>query len=109
MAYLNAVVLFQVLKRSLDILKHKAMNFFTELSNRLSSNSPIFFKKLQAFGLYLTGFGGALLAIPSLPPKISDIGGYVITAGAVITAISKLPVKDPDYSKLDKKQDETGA
>lgn len=80
------------------------MKFFTELSNRWTANSPKFFKKLQALGLYLSGASGAVLAIPTIPDSLKNIAGYVLTAGLVLTAISKLPVKDPDYNALDKKQ-----
>lgn len=82
------------------------MNFFTELKNRWASSSPIFFKKLQSFGLYISGVAGAVLAIPSIPDNIQTIAGYVLTAGAVLTAVSKLPVKDPDYSTLDQAKQE---
>ena len=82
------------------------MNFFTELSNRWTENSPKFFKKLQYIGLYLASVGGGLTAIPGVPEKLSQIGGYLLTAGAVIAVIAKLPVKDPDYSSLDKKDND---
>lgn len=82
------------------------MNFFTELNNRLTKDSPKFFKKLQYLGLYLSGAAGAILAIPSLHNKLQEVAGYILTAGLVLTAVSKLPVKDPDYSTLDKKEDE---
>lgn len=82
------------------------MKFTTELWNRWTAASPVFFKKLQAFGLYLTGASGALLAIPGVPAFIHDIAGYALTAGAVLTAVSKLPVKDPDYSTLDKPKED---
>jgi hypothetical protein len=82
------------------------MNFFTELDNRISSDSPKFFKILQALGLYLTGAAGSVLVIPGIPENLKVIAGYALTAGAVLAAVSKLPVKDPDYSTLDKKKDE---
>lgn len=75
------------------------MKFFTELWNRLSANSPTFFKKLQYFGLYLSGLGGGLIAIPGVPEKIATIGGYLLTAGAVISVVAKLPVTNPDDVK----------
>lgn len=82
------------------------MNFVTELNNRIFSDSPKFFKKLQAIGLYLTGAATAILAIPSIPQRIQEVASYALTAGLVLAAVSKLPVKDPDYSTLDQKQDE---
>lgn len=75
------------------------MNFLIELWNRLTANSPKFFKKLQYFGLYLTGLGGGLIAIPGIPEKIATIGGYIITAGAVISVVAKLPVTNPNDVK----------
>lgn len=83
------------------------MNFFTELNNRVSSDSPKFFKKLQALGLYLTGAAGSVLVIPGIPESVKTIAGYALTVGAVLAAVSKLPVKDPDYSTLDQKKDDT--
>lgn len=79
------------------------MNFFNELSNRLTTETPKFFKKLQALGLYLSTAATAVLIIPAIPDKIKEIAGYVLTAGLVLAAVSKIPVKDPDYSTLDKK------
>lgn len=81
------------------------MNFFIELNNRITSDSPKFFKKLQALGLYLTGAAGSVLVIPGIPESVKTIAGYSLTIGAVLAAVSKLPVKDPDYSTLDQKKD----
>lgn len=75
------------------------MKFLTELWNRLTANSPVFFKKLQYFGLYLSGLGTSLIAIPGIPEKISAIGGYLITAGMVLSVAAKLPVTNPDEVK----------
>lgn len=75
------------------------MNFLIELWNRLTANSPKFFKKLQYFGLYLSGLGGGLVAIPGISEKIAAIGGYLLTAGAVISVVAKLPVTNPEDVK----------
>jgi len=75
------------------------MKFLTELWNRLTANSPKFFKKLQYFGLYLSAVGGGLIAIPGVPEKIATVGGYLLTAGAVISVVAKLPVTNPDDVK----------
>ncbi len=75
------------------------MKFFTELMNRLTANSPKFFKKLQYFGLYLSAVGGGLIAIPGIPEKIVTIGGYLLTAGAVLSVVAKLPVTNPEEVK----------
>lgn len=88
------------------------MNFFTELSNRWSANSPKFFKKLSAFGAYLSATGTALIGIPAALNATVDtdmnlsllgtISSYMVLAGLIIAAVSNLPVKDPDYQNLDK-------
>jgi len=75
------------------------MKFITELYNRFTANSPKFFKKLQYFGLYLTTLGGGLVAIPGVPEKIATIGGYLLTAGAVLSVVAKLPVTNPEDVK----------
>lgn len=82
------------------------LNFWIELKNRLSSNSPKFFKKLQAIGVWLAGIATVLLTIPALPDIIHDISGYIITGSLVMAAVAKMPVKDPDYPTLDKPKDE---
>lgn len=92
------------------------MKFLTELSNRWSANSPLFFKKLISFGAWLTATGIGLIGVPAaleqIIPKTANfdlsllgtISSYMILAGLVISVVAKLPVKDPDYNKLDKKQ-----
>lgn len=85
----------------------KKLNFFTELKNRWNENSPIFFQKLTKFGAWLTGASVTLIGISAIPGVIipgiiPQIAGYLATAGAVTTLIAKLPVKDPDYTTLDK-------
>lgn len=72
------------------------MNWIKELVHRLGKESPAFFKKLQWLGLYLSAAGTGLMAIPGVPPKLSEIGSYLLTAGAVMTVLSKLPVTDPE-------------
>lgn len=83
------------------------INFFTELLNRWNQSSPIFFQKLQKFGLWLTATSVTLLGLGEIPgitiPDIlPKIAGYMAAAGAMIAVISKLTVKDPDYRTLDK-------
>ncbi|MCX3264823.1 hypothetical protein [Pedobacter agri] len=56
--------------------------------------------------MYLTGAAGSVLVIPGIPENVKTIAGYALTVGAVLAAVSKLPVKDPDYSTLDQKKDE---
>lgn len=83
------------------------INFFTELSNRWNQTSPIFFQKLQKFGLWLTATSATLIGlgeIPgiTIPDLLPQIAGYMTAGGAMIAVISKLTVKDPDYRRLDK-------
>lgn len=92
------------------------MNFFTELSNRWTANSPRFFKKLISFGAWLTATGAALVGVPAAAEQIipetanfnlsllGTISSYMVLAGLIISIVAKLPVKDPDYENLDKKQ-----
>ena len=85
----------------------KDLNFFTELQNRWTKHSPLFFKKLMNFGAGLTAASLTLVglgAIPgiAIPDIVPQIAGYLATAGATITFIAKLPVKNPDYETLDK-------
>lgn len=84
------------------------MNFFTELSERWTANSPKFFKKLISFGAYLTATGIGLFGIPvalqELVPKeftfdltlLGTIASYMVLAGLIISVVAKLPVKDTD-------------
>lgn len=81
------------------------MNYFQEFKNRLTKETPKFFKRMLWLGGYLSTAAGAVLAIPGIPEKLQVIAGYVLTAGLVIAAMSKLPVKSPDYDTLDKKDE----
>ncbi|MBN8823875.1 MULTISPECIES: hypothetical protein [unclassified Spirosoma] len=66
------------------------------LSQRLTAPTPKFFKTLRTIGLTLAAVGGAVIAAP-VAPIIATIGGYLLTAGTVASAVSSLPV---DYGKL---------
>jgi hypothetical protein len=68
--------------------------FFKELLKRLNSGTPAFFKKMQGVGLYLSGIGAGLIAIPNIPEILSTTGGYLLTAGAVINVLARLPIED---------------
>jgi len=57
---------------------------------------------LRTIGLSLAAAGGALLAAPiALPVGLVSLGGYLIVAGSVATAVSQAAVKggDPDEPK----------
>lgn len=78
-----------------------------EFFARWDSESPKFFRKLIAFGKWLSGLSAAVYAatstIPniSLPPVVNTILGYTTVIGAVIVAVAGLAVKDT--AELDKK------
>jgi len=58
---------------------------------RVTSPTPKFFKLLRNIGIALATAGGAILAAPiTLPAVVVTIGGYMITAGAVATAVSQV-------------------
>jgi len=90
------------------------MNFFRELKNRITLDSPKFFKEFQKIGAYLVSSGFALVGVPAafktfIPEADIDfsllikIASYIVLAGLVICAMAKMPVENPDYPTLDKK------
>jgi ABC-type xylose transport system permease subunit len=67
----------------------------SEITRRLKSPTPKFFKKLRNISIILAGVGGALVTAPvSLPAIVVTIGGYLITAGTVAGIVSQLPVDE---------------
>ena len=61
-----------------------------KLIDRLKSPTPRFFKILRNVGLGLAAAGGVIVASPiAIPALIVTIGGYLIVAGSVATAISQ--------------------
>lgn len=75
------------------------------LLTRLTSESPAFFKKIQAIGITLGAVGVAIIAIPAsvvvLPAAIVSAAGYFIAIGSVAAAVAKTTVKDTDVLKKD--------
>jgi len=81
-------------------------NFLNELWNRWTETSPKFFKKLIAFGAWLTAAGGGLIGIPAaltaiIPKEVNfdlsllgTIASYMVLAGLIISVVAKLPVND---------------
>jgi hypothetical protein len=60
------------------------------LIDRLKAPTPKFFKILRNIGLGLAAAGGVIVASPvAIPTIIVTIGGYLIVAGSVATAISQ--------------------
>jgi ABC-type xylose transport system permease subunit len=61
-----------------------------KLIDRLKAPTPKFFKILRNVGLGLVAAGGVIIASPvAIPALIVTIGGYLIVAGSVATAISQ--------------------
>ena len=61
-----------------------------KLIERLKAPTPKFFKLLRNIGLGLAAAGGVIVASPiTIPTIIVTIGGYLIVAGSVATAVSQ--------------------
>ena len=65
------------------------------LLQRIISDTPVFFKRVQVFGLGLAGLGGTLANIHGVPAGLSTV---LISAGSAIAAIAQFAVKldEPD-------------
>lgn len=71
--------------------------FVKTLVERYKTETPPFFKKLRLAGLSLAAAGGVLVASPiTLPAIVVTIGGYLIVAGSVATAVSQAGVKSEE-------------
>lgn len=65
-----------------------------EVRERVAKPTPPFFRQLRTVGLVLAGVGGAILAAPvSLPTVLVTAAGYLVTGGAVLSAVSQATVK----------------
>ncbi len=61
-----------------------------KLIDRLKATTPKFYKILRNIGLGMAAAGGILVASPvAIPAVLVTIGGYLIVAGSVATAISQ--------------------
>lgn len=61
-----------------------------KLIDRLTAPTPKFFRVLRNIGLGLAAAGGILVASPiAIPALVVTIGGYMIVAGSVATAVSQ--------------------
>lgn len=64
---------------------------------RLGAPTPKFFKIVRNVGLALAAAGGVIIASPVvLPAIVVTIGGYMIVAGSVATAVSQAVVSGPE-------------
>ena len=60
---------------------------------RMKRRTPKFFKKVRNTGLTLAAVGAAILASPvALPVILLKIGGYLVLAGTVASAVSQTAV-----------------
>ena len=67
------------------------------IKDRITSDTPSFFKKVRTVGIILAAAGGAILASPvALPAALVAAAGYIIAAGTVATAVSSAVVDGPE-------------
>jgi uncharacterized membrane protein HdeD (DUF308 family) len=75
----------------------------SEIINRAMAPTPKFFKILRNIGLVMAGIGGVLLAAPvGLPAAVVTIGGYLATAGGVISVVSQVTNLNDDAQGIKK-------
>lgn len=73
----------------------KIGKYLTLLYQRFLSKTPIFFKKLIIFGLFLTGIGSTVTEFgDGLPTTIQKAGKYCAVAGATISLVAKFTTED---------------
>ncbi len=66
-------------------------SIMSKIVDRIKAPMPKFFKVLRNIGLIMAGVGTVLLTAPvSLPATVVTIGGYLVTAGGVATAVSQI-------------------
>lgn len=76
---------------------------------RITSESPSFFKKIQALGITLGAIGGIIMGIPEVAPTvvmpalIYKLAGYFVVAGLIAAGVAKTTVSDP--AVLEKKEE----
>jgi hypothetical protein len=67
--------------------------FLKTLAERSKADTPPFFKKLRVIGLALAAAGAVLATAPiALPAVLVTMGGYLVVAGSVATAVSQVAV-----------------
>ena len=65
-----------------------------EITNRLNSPTPKFFKQLRNIGLILAAISGTLVVAPiALPPLVIKVAGYLAVASSVASAVSQTAVE----------------
>lgn len=78
--------------------------FLKEAYSRLSSQTPVFFKKVGNLGVGLAAAGGAVItpeiAGAHMPDTLTKIAGHILTAGAIMKAVAHFAcVTPPDQPK----------
>lgn len=81
----------------LELLKHYNLTEMRKLTllQRIMAPVPKFFQRMKMLGLILAAIGGVLVAAPyEIPLALVNIGGYLIVAGAVATAVAQTAVEE---------------
>lgn len=69
---------------------------------RAKAPMPKFFKVLRNIGLALASVGGTVATAPvALPLIVSSIGGYLVVAGGVLSAVSQLTTLNDDCDAVE--------
>jgi hypothetical protein len=62
---------------------------------RAAAPTPKLFKILRNAGLVFAAIGGVIISAPiSLPVGLVTVGGYIVVAGGVLSAVSQITVDD---------------
>lgn len=75
-------------------------SFFAQWLGRLGSETPIWWKKILLAGISIGGTGLAIMGIGATPVPVPHglitLAGYMVTVGAVCTALAKSATTNPD-------------
>lgn len=75
-------------------------SFGKTIIERCKAKTPPFFKKMRLIGLIMIAAGSVLVATPiAIPAIFITIGGYLIVAGSVATAVSQAAVQSEEEVK----------
>jgi uncharacterized membrane protein HdeD (DUF308 family) len=73
----------------------------SELSRRLASKTPKFWRKVQLVGLLITTAGLAVTSLPvSVPATVAAWATYATVVGGSITAVSQLAESNDKNDKV---------
>lgn len=77
--------------------------FFQEAYSRLNTETPAFFKKVGNVGVAVATAGGAIItpeiAGAHIPDALTKIGAHLLTAGAIMKAVSHFACTTPPDQK----------